>query len=100
MTGDKVADAVRAERTTVPDNRSAIVENAWTTTPQRRQQQQQQLRAGTFGDQDGQGPRPGDCGQDRQSQRRGEDIGAKGQENGTAGQVRWYLIITDSKYSN
>lgn len=66
------------------------------TTPQRRQQQQQ-LWAGTIGDQDGQGPRPGDRGQDRQSQRRGEDLGAKGQENGTAGQVRRYLII-DSKY--
>jgi len=46
------------------------------------------LGQGLSGDRDGQGPRPGDCGQDRQSQRRGEDTGAKGQENGTAGQVR------------
>lgn len=43
MTGDKITDTVRAERTTVPDIRSAIVVNAWTTTRQRKQ-----LRAGTF----------------------------------------------------
>lgn len=47
--------------------------------------QERHLRAGTFGGEDGQGSRPGDCSQDRQSERRGEDTGAEGQENGTAG---------------
>lgn len=37
---------------------------------------------------DGQGPRAGGRGQERQPERRGEDTRAEGQEDGSAGQVR------------